>query len=285
MKKSQENFFNIDRLKSSFCSDSDQVFQIKKDIFLILTQLRKDCEIASLDSSLIIIFPIKDDEDNLYGNCCKNKFMFYDNRLNKLKISINSRAFILYLGNSIKKDMQIDRLIAKFSNKKRSFFTAESDSITKVCINNISMEIFKGNKRSIFLKKWVLKLLNSSILNISHGLEQSKTIVVGIEDQKKLYKAKNILIENMASPPDLKKLASMCSINEHKLKNGFKNLFGDPPKSFLRKLRMEKAKEMIMERGLSVTETALCVGYSNPSAFSAVFSKFHGSPPSYFKNL
>jgi AraC-like DNA-binding protein len=103
------------------------------------------------------------------------------------------------------------------------------------------------------------------------------------DDRIRLEKARSILVSRMDSPPDIKTLARRVGMNENKLKTGFKQMFDTSPKAFLRRQRMEAAREMLLAGGKSVTRIALEVGYSNPSAFAACFSRFFGCAPSLLK--
>ena len=56
---------------------------------------------------------------------------------------------------------------------------------------------------------------------------------------------------------------------------------GEPPAAFRRRLLLERAAWQLL-RGVSVTEAALTAGYDAVEAFSRVFTRAHGVPPSRF---
>lgn len=56
---------------------------------------------------------------------------------------------------------------------------------------------------------------------------------------------------------------------------------GEPPAAFRRRLLLERAGWQLL-RGVSVTEAALTAGYDAVEAFSRVFARAHGVPPSRF---
>ncbi len=93
--------------------------------------------------------------------------------------------------------------------------------------------------------------------------------------------AVDILQKEWETPPTISAMARRVGINESYLKNGFRTQVGCTIGEFVRQKRMKKALELI-ESGHSVLETALFVGYANPSHFASVFRKFHGHLPSYF---
>jgi AraC-like DNA-binding protein len=84
----------------------------------------------------------------------------------------------------------------------------------------------------------------------------------------------------MDAPPSLPELARHVGLNEFKLKTGFRTLFGTSVFAYLRAQRMELARRLLVQRGQSVTEVALRVGYANPSKFALAFRKHFGFPPS-----
>ncbi|MED1783512.1 AraC family transcriptional regulator [Brevibacillus fortis] len=102
-------------------------------------------------------------------------------------------------------------------------------------------------------------------------------------DREKIHTARDILLENMESPPSLIELARMAQLNEYKLKIGFKEEFGTSVFAYLRERRLEKALGLLREGSMNVSEVALIVGFSNFSHFSEAFRKQYGLNPSEVK--
>jgi len=59
-----------------------------------------------------------------------------------------------------------------------------------------------------------------------------------------------------------------------------KALTGEPPMSFIRKLRLHKAKTLLQTTELNVSEIAYDLGFTDPHYFSRAFKKEFGMPPS-----
>ena len=59
-------------------------------------------------------------------------------------------------------------------------------------------------------------------------------------------------------------------------KKGFKEMFGSIIFDFYQSQRMEHAKYLLYEKGLSVTEVSALLGYSSISHFSTAFKKHTG---------
>ncbi len=92
----------------------------------------------------------------------------------------------------------------------------------------------------------------------------------------------DILRREWNDPPNISNLARRVGVNESYLKEWFREHIGMTIGVYIREQRMKKARQMIETGRHSILQTALFVGYSNPSHFSAAFKKFYGRLPSYY---
>ena len=95
----------------------------------------------------------------------------------------------------------------------------------------------------------------------------------------KIRKAKDIIIARMAEPPSLQELADEIGLNIKKLKEGFKQIYGDSVFSFLFDYKMEVARKLLEAGNDNVNEVGHKVGYSTSSHFIAAFKKKYGTTP------
>ncbi|HMR90853.1 MAG TPA: AraC family transcriptional regulator [Chitinophagaceae bacterium] len=98
-------------------------------------------------------------------------------------------------------------------------------------------------------------------------------------DREKIVKAREVLIQHIGEPITIKELSRKVAMNECYLKKGFKEMFGTTIFDFYQSQRMEHAKYLLYEKGLSVTEVSLLLGYSSISHFSTAFKKHTGLKP------
>ena len=98
-------------------------------------------------------------------------------------------------------------------------------------------------------------------------------------DREKIVKAREVLIQHIGEPITIKELSRKVAINECYLKKGFKEMFGTTIFDFYQSQRMEHAKYLLYEKGLSVTEVSMLLGYSSISHFSTAFKKHTGLKP------
>jgi AraC-like DNA-binding protein len=98
-------------------------------------------------------------------------------------------------------------------------------------------------------------------------------------DREKIVRARDILLQHIGEPLTIKELSRKVAINECYLKKGFKEMFGTTIFDFYQSQRMEHARYLLYEKGLSVTEVSIMLGYSSISHFSTAFKKHTGLKP------
>ncbi len=142
---------------------------------------------------------------------------------------------------------------------------------------------YGGLLRRMYLESKVLELL---VLQIAAWTECSSQIdhpTLRSQDIELIHEAAAILLQNWMDPPSLMELARQVGINDFKLKQGFRHVFGTTVFGYLLTYRMEQAKQLLLNSRLSVAEIARRVGYISPSAFSAAFRRHTGIPPKAFQ--
>ncbi len=165
-------------------------------------------------------------------------------------------------------------------NKDRKYYAQDpiSPAVT-VILNQILNYNLHPSVSPLYLRGKVYELI--ALLfnrNEENSLEQCPYLVD--EDHlKRIRRAKEIIIENMAEPPGLKPLAEEVGLPLKKLKEGFKQVYGDSVYSFLFDYKMEYARKMLESQRFNVNEVGLKVGYSTASHFIAAFRKKFGTTP------
>ena len=99
------------------------------------------------------------------------------------------------------------------------------------------------------------------------------------DNVKRIKLAKEIIIQRMVNPPSLNELAEEVGLSLKKLKEGFKEIYGDTVYSFLLDYKMDTARKLLERGKHNVNEVGLAVGYSTSSHFIAAFKKKFGTTP------
>jgi AraC-like DNA-binding protein len=92
-------------------------------------------------------------------------------------------------------------------------------------------------------------------------------------------KQRILSFSRMAEPPSLQELSNEIGLSLKKLKEGFKQIYGEPVYSFLFDYKMEYARKLLDSGEYNVNEVGLKVGYSTASHFIAAFRKKFGTTP------
>lgn len=82
----------------------------------------------------------------------------------------------------------------------------------------------------------------------------------------------------------LEKVASIVYLNPIYFSQLFKQKTGIGYKDYVTQLRMERAKELLANRGLRVTDVARLVGYDDLRHFTQVFRKNYHCTPTEYRN-
>ncbi|HEY0298948.1 MAG TPA: AraC family transcriptional regulator [Arachidicoccus sp.] len=141
---------------------------------------------------------------------------------------------------------------------------------------------YSGAMENIFFNSKIHEVLLFSMECLVD--EQDKEVfscrfLADAEGMEKIYMAKDMLLENLGAPITIKGLSRRVGINECYLKKGFKEVFGATIFDFYQQQRMDHAKYLLYQKGLSVTDVASILGYSSISHFSSAFKKQTGIKP------
>ena len=153
---------------------------------------------------------------------------------------------------------------------------------TRMAIEALLNHTYTDISANIFVNAQMqILLLYSTDCMLGEKDEQSFTckFLANADDREKIIKAREILLQHIGEPITIKALSRKVAINECYLKKGFKEIFGTTIFDFYQSQRMEHAKYLLYEKGLSVTDVAHLLGYSSISHFSTAFKKQTGIKP------
>lgn len=85
---------------------------------------------------------------------------------------------------------------------------------------------------------------------------------------------------HVADPLELSQLARLAGVGSRQLNRLFREKLGCSTMTFYRELRLDKARNLLDQSTLSLTEIALATGFANSAHFSRAFRDFYGRPPS-----
>lgn len=142
---------------------------------------------------------------------------------------------------------------------------------------------YQGLTRRLYLesKAWEMMAL------LLDALENDDTATVAPalkpDDVERIHWAGEILRSHLHNPPSLMGLARQVQVNDHKLKVGFRQVFGTTVFGYLHDCRMEQSRQLLEFGELSVSGAAQAVGFANRSHFALAFRKKFGMNPSLYR--
>ncbi len=177
-----------------------------------------------------------------------------------------------------KESGSISFLSGENSQKKYYDDTEIKPSVALVLQQIINSNI-NSSIRELYVKGKIYELLSLHFQKNEATIGEYCPFLVDEQNVLKIRKAKEIIISRMAEPPSLQELANEIGLNLKKLKEGFKQIYGDTVYSFLFDYKMEHARKLLESNQYNVNEVGLQVGYSTASHFIAAFRKKFGTTP------
>ncbi|MEH2047298.1 helix-turn-helix transcriptional regulator [Nostoc sp.] len=143
---------------------------------------------------------------------------------------------------------------------------------------------YQGMMRRVYLEAKTLELI---ALQFSQIVESNKpkhqSINLKRDECDRIYQAREILINNLCNPPSLIELARQVRLNERKLKQGFRHVFGNTVFGYLRDYQMQQAQDLLLDSNMTVAGVAATLGYASPTAFCAAFRRKFGINPKAYQ--
>lgn len=103
------------------------------------------------------------------------------------------------------------------------------------------------------------------------------------QDIKQLKNVINYLEENYTEPVPLETLAGIAYMSRSKFTSSFKEHYGLTAVEYIQKLRVNKAKELLISSEYDIKKIASMVGYRQHASFTALFKRCTGLSPDEYR--
>lgn len=173
----------------------------------------------------------------------------------------------------------------KLQTPRHHLWPGHSMAITPqmhMIIAEMSNTNYTGQMKRLFLEA---KLIELFLLQAS-GFDQYTPCTAELRpaDIERLHAARHYLEQHFMDDCSIISLANQVGINQKKLKQGFKALFGHTVFGYLSHVRMEKARQLLLDEKKTVGEVSELVGYQHPQHFAAAFKRKYKILPGTLKN-
>lgn len=99
-----------------------------------------------------------------------------------------------------------------------------------------------------------------------------------------LYELKDYIDNHYSEPFSLDNCEDLLKISKYRLCREFSKYFGDSPAHYLKTIRLEKAKELLLNTDLNIYEISTQVGYENVNHFINLFKKETSTTPNAYRS-
>lgn len=183
-----------------------------------------------------------------------------------------------------KAGLPLENLLDKINDKESSFI------LSRLCSTSVLMSVnklFDTLSNMSDQQAQVNELSSSLIVDFLHkALNSNVPVVQGNNDAHflKVMEAEVILQGHLQKNlPCVSDIALQVSLSESTLKRHFKAIFGKSMYEYYLEKKMNLAKLLLLEKPLTVYQTAHLLGYEKVSNFIEIFKKHHGFSPGSMK--
>ncbi|GAA5157137.1 MULTISPECIES: helix-turn-helix domain-containing protein [Amycolatopsis] len=98
-----------------------------------------------------------------------------------------------------------------------------------------------------------------------------------------LRRAKDWMDAHYAEPLDVARLAAVAGWSRSHFIRCFAAAYGETPKAYLTRRRIERAQDLLRSANLTVTEVCVAVGFTSLGTFSRRFTELTGRTPTQYR--
>ena len=153
-------------------------------------------------------------------------------------------------------------------------------------LNHIFEELYNVDPQieQSYIKLKVLEII-LMIQTVPYEREQDAAVYFRRSDMEKVKTLHREAVSRLSEKIPLSEMARRYDISQTALKSCFREIYGCPYYTYMKRYRVHKAVHMLEDKTLSVAEIAGELGYDNPSKFAAAFKSIMGcTPREYRKN-
>jgi AraC-like DNA-binding protein len=206
----------------------------------------------------------------------------------------NSKVFEIYVQPQLLQKLlgsdfnqSFEKLQAAINNSNSFVLWDKSKFIPpqiRAKINEITQCPYNGEIKKRYLESKLTSLLIDFLMGRQTSKISKNKIKILNSDYLALVRVEAYIRENLREPLKIIDLSEVAGFNTTKLKRDFKKVYGTSVFKYITALRMELAKNLIMQDGVSIANAAFEVGYANPQHFTTAFKRTMGYLPSELKS-
>ncbi|MFS4418263.1 helix-turn-helix transcriptional regulator [Maribacter sp. 2307ULW6-5] len=136
---------------------------------------------------------------------------------------------------------------------------------------------------SIQAESAILALLAAQLEEHRNHLDPEPKLPLYAQDLKKLQHAVEHIHGHLGQKHSVQQLSKRVGLSPKKLQFLFRSMFATTVVKYINDLRLEKSRELLLQRHLNISEVAQTLGFANGSYFNKMFKQRFGESPLAFK--
>lgn len=148
----------------------------------------------------------------------------------------------------------------------------------KSTLDQLSAEYMSQQPGAELVVNKLTEIVLVELIRINFGRGQQNQFILALSD-KRIAKALQHIHNDPHIAWTLEKMAEKVGMSRAAFAKRFKDLVGQPMFEYLTRLRMQRARELLVETTLPLYEVARRVGYESDLAFTKTFKKREGTTP------
>lgn len=164
-------------------------------------------------------------------------------------------------------DGRPDDFIASFHGTPTLHFLAQ----------RMGLHSYAGAAARLYLKGCLLRVMAEVITDLAKIQKTSGRVLSS--DIRRAVSARDILLENLGSPPSAEELAREVGLSQRQLNDLFHSVYGGSVATCLNLWRLTFACQLLKNEKISIKQVAHNLGYAHSSNFVTAFSRRFGLSP------
>lgn len=211
----------------------------------------------------------------------------FDNIKDDFRFLLHENCYYLAVSIGFKKEL-IEKHLSSINIDLESFYRALLQSnqiILTKSLEKVAMEILNckmdAPAADFFFKakanEWISRVIDTYLNRKNYKIES--------DDDKALEDVARFLDDHFSMNINQRTLEKISKMSGTKLKNLFKEKYGQSITEYTQRKRMNVAETLLLNTELPIKEIAESVGYASHSKFSIYYKRYKGKLPNEVRNL
>lgn len=197
----------------------------------------------------------------------------------EMEISKPTKALVIEISDALIEDVK-NKIHLNFDNISYNKFDQLLLNINDIKFNDSLKKILDISLGEYEDKEFLIDLYSHELIYGMLHMEEINYILSN-DSNSVINKSIKLMKDSMLERITITDIAEKFNMSVSNFSSRFKNEVGINPNTYLRKLKLNKAKEMLNYK--NVTEVASVLGYDNISHFIRLFKEYYGmTPKQYF---